>query len=81
MVGPEDARLEAVLAALQVERFLCLEPKVLEPSSNLYEETMPEATMVGKDAHHSGLLRAMTRDGAPAGEVVRVLGERISSVA
>lgn len=80
VVGPEDPRLEAVLVALQVERFLCLEPKVLEPFLNLYEKTMPKATMVGKDAYRSGLLRAMNRDGTPAGEVVRVLGERISSV-
>lgn len=81
VVEPGDAQLEAVLVALQVERFLCLGPKVLEPFLNLYEKTMPEATMVGKDAHCSGLLRAMNRDGAPAREVVRVLGERISPVA
>lgn len=81
VAGPKDPQLEGVLVALQVERFVSLEPKVLEPFLNLYEKTMPEATMVGKDAHRSGLLRAMNRDGAPAGEVVQVLGERISSVA
>lgn len=81
VVGPEDACLEAVLVAPQVERFLRLEPKVLGPFLNPYEKTMPEATMAGKEAHRSGFLRAMNRDGAPAREVVRVLGERTSSVA
>lgn len=75
--GPEDPRLEAVLVALQVERFLGLNPKVLPPFLELYEETMPEATVVGREAHRSGLLRAMSEDGAPAREVVRALGERI----
>lgn len=81
VTGPEDARLEAVLVALQVERFLHLKPKVLQPFLNLYEKTMPEATMLRKKIHRSGLLRTMSRDGAPASEVVRVLDERISSVA
>ena len=48
LVGPEERRLEAVLAAPQVERFLRLRPTVLERFLRPYEEVMPEAAKVGQ---------------------------------
>ena len=48
MLGPEDGRLEAVLVALQVERFLYLKPEILEGFLRLYGEVMPEATRAGR---------------------------------
>lgn len=81
VVGPEDPRLEAVLVALQVERFLRLEPKVLPSFLRLYEEVMPGATRAAQDVHSSGWLRAMSADGASAREMVRALDERVSSPA
>jgi len=47
-LGPEDGRLEAVLVALQVERFLYLKPEILEGFLRLYGEVMPEATRAGR---------------------------------
>ena len=78
VVGPEDPRLEAVLVALQVERFLRLRPKVLPPFLKLYEGVMPAATRAARDAHDSGLLRTMSEHGASAREMVRAVDDRIS---
>ncbi len=78
VTGPEDPRLEAVLVALQVERFLDLKPKVLPPFLRLYAGVMPAAARAARDAHDSGSLRAMSADGASAREMVRALHERIS---
>jgi tRNA(Arg) A34 adenosine deaminase TadA len=80
VLGPEDGRLETVLVALQVERFLRLEPEILKRFVQHYEEVMPEATRAGKRVYRSGLLRAMSEDGAPSQAVVRALDEEISSV-
>ena len=80
VLGPEDRRLEAVLVALQVERFLRLKPEILEGFLRLYREVMPEATRAGQRVYRSGLLRAMSEDGAPTPAVVRALAEEISSV-
>jgi len=77
---PEYGRLETVLVALQVERFLRLEPKILEPFLRIYGEVMPEATRAGKKVYRSGLLRAMSKDGAPAPAVMQALDEEIYSV-
>lgn len=41
LVGPENPRLETVLAVLLVDRYLRLEPKVLPSFFDLYEEIMP----------------------------------------
>ncbi len=79
VLGPDDGRLEAVLVALQVERFLRLKPEILEGFVRLYGEVMPEATRAGERVYHSGLLRAMSEDGAPSPAVVRALDEEISS--
>lgn len=78
VVGPEDPRLEAILVAVQVERFLRLQPKVLLPFLTLYEQVMPGATRAAREVHESGLLREMSANGASACEVVRALDERIS---
>ena len=80
VLGPDDGRLEAVLVALQVERFLRLKPEIVEGFVRLYGEVMPEATRVGKKVYRSGLLRAMSKDGVPSPAVVRALDEEISSV-
>lgn len=79
VLGPEDG-LETVVVALQVERFLRLEPEILEGFLLLYREVMPEATRAGKKAYRSGLLRVMSKDGAPTPAVVQALDEEISSI-
>jgi tRNA(adenine34) deaminase len=79
VLGPEDGRLEAVLAALQVERCLHLKPEILEEFVRLYGEVMPEATRAGKRVYRSRLLRAMSEDDAPSPAVVRALDAEISS--
>jgi tRNA(adenine34) deaminase len=79
VLGPKDRRLEVILVTLQVERFLRLKPEILEGFLRLYGEVMPEATRVGKGVYRSGLLRAMSEDGAPSPAVVRALDKEISS--
>ena len=79
VLGPEDGRLEMVLVTLQVERFLRLKPKILKRFLRLYGEVMPEATRAGKKVFRSGLLRAMSKDGAPTPAVVQALDEAVSS--
>ena len=60
VIGLQDGRLEAVLAALQVERFLRLKPTVLERFLRLYGEGMPEATGAWQRLYRWGVLRAMS---------------------
>jgi tRNA(adenine34) deaminase len=79
VLGPKDRRLEVILVTLQVERFLRLKPEILEGFLRLYGEVMPAATRVGKGVYRSGLLRAMSEDGAPSPAVVRALDKEISS--
>ncbi len=80
VLGPEDGRLEMVLVALEVERFLRLKPEILEGFVRLYEEVMPGATRAGKRVYRSGLLRVMSENGAPSQAVVKALDREISSV-
>jgi tRNA(adenine34) deaminase len=69
VVGPEDQRLETILVALQVERFL-----------RLYEEVMPEATRAGRRLYRSGILEAMSEEQIPTSDALRaVCGEIASS--
>ncbi len=77
VVGPVDRRLEAVLVAVQVERFLHLKPKVLERFLGLYEAVMPEATLAGRRLYASGILQAMSREQIPASEVLVAVNEEI----
>ena len=79
VMGPQDGRLEGVLVALQVERFLRLQPKILERFLRLYEESMPEATAAGRRLHRSGLLRTMSDERAPASEVLLRVGDEVTS--
>jgi len=79
VIGPQDGRLEGVLAALQVERFLHLQPTVLERFLRLYEELMPEATAAGRRLYRSGLLRTMSGERAPASEVLLRVGNEVAS--
>ena len=80
LVGPEDQRLEAVLVALLVERYLSLEPKVLPSFVKLYEETMPQSTRAARNVHGSAFLRTMAADGAPARELVLALNQQMLSL-
>jgi tRNA(adenine34) deaminase len=81
VIGPEDRRLEAVLVALQVERFLHLQPKVLERFMQPYEAMMPKATFAGRRLHNSGILRTMSREQAPTSEVLVAVNEEIALLA
>jgi tRNA(Arg) A34 adenosine deaminase TadA len=78
VLGPEDQRLEAILVVLLVERYLRLEPKVLPSFLKLYEEIMPQATRIARDAHASGLLGTMGADGASGREMVETLDQLMS---
>src|ERR687898_495007 len=78
LVEPDNPRLEAVLTALLVERYLRLKPKVLPSFLQLYEETMPHATRAARNAHSFGLLQTMATDGASACEIVLALSREIS---
>jgi tRNA(adenine34) deaminase len=78
VVGAEDGRLEGVLVALQVERFLRLRPEILRRFLRLYGEAMPEATEAGRSLHRSGVLREMGHEGAPVSEVLARVGEEIT---
>ena len=77
LVGPENPRLEAVLTALLVERYLRLKPKVLSSFLQLYEQLMPQATRAARNAHSSGLLRTLAANGAPASEMVLALSKEL----
>jgi tRNA(adenine34) deaminase len=79
VIGPQDGRLEGILVALQVERFLRLHPKMLGRFLRLYEETMPEATAAGRRLHRSGLLRTMSEEKATASEVLVRVGNEVAS--
>ena len=79
VVGPQDARLEGVLVALKVERFLRLRPTNLERFLRLYEQAMPEATAAGRRLHRSGLLRTMSEEGASASEVLPEVSKEVAS--
>ena len=79
VIGPQDGRLEGVLVALKVERFLRLRPAILERFLRLYEESMPEATAAGRRLYRSGLLRTMSEEGAPASEVLLAVSKEVAS--
>ncbi len=81
VVGPEDRRLEAVLVALQVERFLHLKPKVLGRFMQLYEAVMPQATLAGRRLHTSGILQVMSRKQTPASDVLLAVNGEIAPTA
>lgn len=78
VVEPEDRRLEAVLTAFKVERFLRLKPKILERFLRLYGEVMPEATKAGVRLYRSGLLRTMSDERAPASELLLRVSREIA---
>ena len=65
--------------ALQVERFLRLQPEILERFVRLYEETMPEATAAGRRLHRSGILRTMSDERVPVSEVLLRVGNEVGS--
>jgi tRNA(adenine34) deaminase len=71
--GPEDGRLEAVLIALKVERYLYLKPRVLEPFLEVYESMTPEAVFAGRRLYRSGVLERLRHKKAPVPEAVEIL--------
>ena len=77
LVEPENPRLEAVLTALLVERYLRLKPKVLPDFLRLYEEIMPQATRAARNAHSSGLLQTLAANDAQASEMVHALSKEL----
>jgi tRNA(adenine34) deaminase len=81
VVGPEDGRLEEILVALQVERFLRLEPDVLDRFLGTYEAVMPDAVRAGRSLHRSGTLREMSVAEAEAPAVLRAVSRELRAVA
>jgi len=81
VLEPQDRRLEAVLVALQVERFLRLKPKVLERFLRLYENVMPEATLAGRKLYRSSVLQTLSKEQAPTSEVLLAVSEEIATIA
>ena len=81
VVGPEDGRLEEILVALQIERFLGLKPDVLERFLGTYDAVMPEAVRAGRKLYRSGTLKEMSVAEADAPAVLRVVSQELRSVA
>ena len=81
VVGPEDERLEEILGALQIERFLRLKPEVLDRFLGTYEVVMPDAVRVGRRLYRSDTLREMSVAEAEAPAVLRVVSQELRAVA
>lgn len=81
VVGPEDGRLEEILVAMQVERFLRLEPDVLDRFLATYEAVMPDAVRAGRSLYRSGTLREISVAGASAPAVLRAVSRELRAVA
>ena len=79
IVGPEDRRFEEALVALQVERFMRLQPEILGRFLRLYGEAMPAATRAGQRLHRAGTLQAMSDERAAVSEVLVKVGEEMTS--
>ena len=79
VVGPEDGRLEEILVAMQIERFLRLKPEVLERFLGTYEAVMPDAVLAGRNLYCSGTLKEMSTVEVPA--VLRVVSQELRAVA
>ena len=81
VVGPENERLEEILVALQIERFLRLKPEVLERFPGPYEAVMPDAVHAGRSLYRSGTLKEMCVAEAGASDVLRVVSQELRAVA
>jgi tRNA(adenine34) deaminase len=81
VVGPEDERLEEILVALQIERFLRLKPEVLDRFLGTYEVVMPDAVRAGRSLYRSDTLREMSVAEAEAPAVLRVVSQELRAVA
>lgn len=73
VVGPQDRRLEEILVAWQIERFLRLKPEVIDRFLGAYEAVMPEPVRAGRILYRSGTLKKMSVAGAFAPSVLRVV--------
>jgi tRNA(adenine34) deaminase len=80
VVGPQDGRLEEILVALQIERFLRLKPEVLDRFLGTYEAVMPNAVLAGRSLYRSGTLREMSVAEAEAPAVLRVVSRELRAV-
>lgn len=69
----ENQRLENALVAIQIERFLRLEPKILDLFLKTYEEVMPEAVRTGYRLHRFGTLRRLSGERAPASVMLKAV--------
>jgi tRNA(adenine34) deaminase len=81
VVGPEDGRLEEILIAWQIERFLLLKTEALERFLGTYEVVMPDAVRAGRSLYRSGTLREMSVAEAEAPAVLRVVSQELRAVA
>lgn len=79
VVGPEDGHLEEILVAMQIERFLRLEPEVLERFLGMYEAVMPDAVLAGRNLYRSDTLKELSMVEVPA--VLRVVSQELRAVA
>ena len=81
VVGPENGRLEEILVALQVERFLRLKPDILDRFLATYEAVMPDAVRADRNLYRSGTLREMSVAEAEAPAVLRAVSRELRAVA
>ena len=81
VVGPEDGRLEEILVALQIERFLRLKPEILDRFLGTYEAVMPTAVRAGRTLYCSDTLKEMSTAEAEAPAVLRAVSQELRSVA
>ena len=79
--GPQNRWMEAVLVALQVERFLHLKPKVLERFLRLYEKELPEATLAARRLYSSGILQTLSNERAATSDALLAVSEEIAASA
>ena len=79
VVGPEQGRLEEILGALQIERYLRLRPEKLERFLGTYDVVFPDAVRAGRNLHRSDTLLEMGPAEVPA--VLRIVSEELRAVA
>lgn len=75
--GPEDGRLEEILVAVQIERFLRLKPKVLVHFLSAYEAVMPAAVRAGRRLYLSGALHEV--DAAETPVMLRTVSRELQT--
>lgn len=79
VVGPENARLEAVLAAMLVEFALHQNDENTPSWVERLARDVPAGAQLGRVLHASGELREWSADGVPVSGVVSRLGSRVEA--